>query len=170
MNALQRQQLQTPGYGEFTVTYGTAAGPGSITKTFTQNSAGVPGEAGEAGGYGDGFGKDLAAADLNRDGYADLAVADRSEKVSGKASAGAVTIMWGAKSGLGSKATRLPIKAKSHLSFGNELETGDCDGDGDKDLLAGSVNRETSLFFRASASGITTGTVTELNLKPRFPQ
>jgi hypothetical protein len=123
-----------PGYGEFTVTYGTAAGPGSTTKTFTQNSTGVPGKAGDAGGYGDGFGEDLAAADLNRDGYADLAVADRSEKVSGKVSAGAVTIMWGAKSGLGSKATRLPVKAKSHLSFGNELETGDFDGDGKADL------------------------------------
>ncbi|WP_327728087.1 FG-GAP and VCBS repeat-containing protein [Streptomyces sp. NBC_00487] len=123
-----------PGYGEFTVTYGTATGPGSTTKTFTQKSAGVPGTAGDAGGYGDGFGEDLAAADLNRDGYADLAVADRSEKVNGKVSAGAVTIMWGAKSGLGTKATRLPVKAKSHLSFGNELETGDFDGDGKADL------------------------------------
>lgn len=115
------------------MTYGTATGPGSTTKTFTQKSAGVPGTAGDAGGYGDGFGEDLAAADLNRDGYADLAVADRSEKVNGKVSAGAVTIMWGAKSGLGTKATRLPVKAKSHLSFGNELETGDFDGDGKAD-------------------------------------
>ncbi|WNZ09091.1 FG-GAP and VCBS repeat-containing protein [Streptomyces sp. 11x1] len=124
----------TTDWGSFTVTYGTATGPGTKTKTFTQNSAGVPGKSGDAGGYGDGFGEDLAAADLNRDGYADLAVADRSEKVSGKVSAGAVTIMWGAKSGLGTKATRLPLKAKSHLSFGNELETGDFDGDGKADL------------------------------------
>ncbi|MGW0840383.1 FG-GAP and VCBS repeat-containing protein [Streptomyces sp. NPDC002787] len=124
----------TTDWGSFTVTYGTATGPGTRTKRFTQNSAGVPGKSGDAGGYVDGFGEDLAAADLNRDGYADLAVADRSEKVGGKVSAGAVTIMWGAKSGLGTKATRLPLKAKSHLSFGNELETGDFDGDGKADL------------------------------------
>ncbi|MFM9695730.1 FG-GAP and VCBS repeat-containing protein [Streptomyces europaeiscabiei] len=150
----------TPGYGEFTVTYGAAAGPGSTTKTFTQNSAGVPGKAGEAGGYGDGFGKDLAAADLNRDGYADLAVADRSEKVSGKASAGAVTIMWGARSGLGSKATRLPVKAKSHRSFGNELVTGDFDGDGKADLAVADGIDTVSIYRGGFTQAGKTGKVT----------
>ncbi|MFD4524536.1 FG-GAP repeat domain-containing protein [Streptomyces sp. NPDC058470] len=75
--------------GSVTVTYGTAAGPGTKVKTFTQNSAGIPGTAGDAGGYGDGFGHSLANADFNRDGYADLAVGDHSEKVSGKVAAGA---------------------------------------------------------------------------------
>src|ERR1044072_2440041 len=71
--------------GEVAVTYGTATGTGTATKTFTQSSAGIPGTVGDAGGYGDAFGEDIATADLNRDGYADLAVADFTEKVSGKA-------------------------------------------------------------------------------------
>ncbi|MFM9449930.1 FG-GAP and VCBS repeat-containing protein [Streptomyces europaeiscabiei] len=124
----------TPGDGAFTVTYGTATGPGTTSKVFTQKSAGVPGTAGDAGGFGDLFGEDLATADLDRDGYADLAVADRTEKVSGKVSSGAVTVMWGSKSGLGTKATRLPVKTETYLGFGNELETGDFDGDGKADL------------------------------------
>ncbi|MDX3516533.1 FG-GAP and VCBS repeat-containing protein [Streptomyces scabiei] len=149
-----------PGYGEFTVTYGTAAGPGNRTRTFTQNSAGVPGKAGDAGGLGDDFGGDLAAADLNRDGYADLAVADRSEKVSGKAGAGAVTIMWGAKSGLGTKATRLPVKATYLRGFGNELETGDFDGDGRADLAVADGIDTVSLYRGGFTQAGRTGKVT----------
>ncbi|WP_149831079.1 FG-GAP and VCBS repeat-containing protein [Streptomyces tailanensis] len=154
----------TTGDGSFTVTYGTATGPGTKSKTFTQNSAGVPGTAGDAGGYADGFGEDLAAADLNRDGYADLAVADRTEKVSGKASAGAVTIMWGAKSGVGTKATRLPVKAKSHLGFGNELETGDFNGDGKADLAVADGIDTVHIYRGGFAKTGTTGKVTKHTL------
>ena len=38
-----------------TVTYGTATGPGTTSKRFTQNSAGIPGTSGDAGGYVDGL-------------------------------------------------------------------------------------------------------------------
>ncbi|MFI1730530.1 FG-GAP and VCBS repeat-containing protein [Streptomyces acidicola] len=154
------------GYGSFTVTYGTATGPGTTTKRFTQNSAGIPGTAGDAGGFSDGFGEDLAAADLNRDGYADLAVADRTEKVSGKVSSGAVTIMWGSATGLGSKATRLPVQAKSHLGFGNEIETGDFNGDGKPDLAVAD-GIDTVYVYRGgfSQSG-TTGAVTKHKPSP----
>jgi hypothetical protein len=145
------------GHGAFTVTYGTATGPGTETATFTQRSPGVPGTAGDAGGYADGFGEDLAAADLNRDGYADLAVADRSEKVS----AGAVTIMWGARSGLGTKATRLPITARSHRAFGNEIETGDFNGDGKADLAVADGIDTVHIFRGGFSQSGATGTVTK---------
>jgi hypothetical protein len=150
----------TTGWGSFTVTYGTASGPGTVRKTFTQNSAGIPGTAGDAGGYADGFGEDLAAADLNRDGYADLAVADRSEKVGDTVSAGAVTIMWGSGSGLGTRATRLPMPAEAYWGFGNELETGDFNGDGRPDLAVADGTRAVYIYRGGFSTSGTTGAVT----------
>ncbi|WP_225836174.1 FG-GAP and VCBS repeat-containing protein [Streptomyces sp. NK08204] len=147
--------------GEVTVTYGTATGPGTTTKTFTQDSPNIPGTAGDAGGYGDGFGDQLAKADFNRDGYADLAVGDRSEMVGTKAGAGAVTILWGAASGLGTKATRIPVTARSDYGFGAALASGDFNGDGKADLaVADGVG--TIYIYRGGFSQTgTTGPVTK---------
>ncbi|MFJ3303370.1 FG-GAP and VCBS repeat-containing protein [Streptomyces sp. NPDC086549] len=147
--------------GEVTVTYGTATGPGTVTKKFTQDSAGIPGKAGDAGGYADSFGEGLANADFNRDGYADLAVADRSEKVGTKAGAGAVTILWGAKAGLGAKATRIPVTAHADYEFGTALATGDFNGDGKADLAVAN-GIDTVYIYRGGFSQTgTTGAVTK---------
>ncbi|MEU1707452.1 VCBS repeat-containing protein [Streptomyces sp. NPDC005706] len=164
-----RDYAQASYGGSFTVTYGTATGPGTVTKTFTQSSTGVPGTAGDAGGYADAFGEDLAAADLNADGYADLAVADFTEKVSDKIDSGAVTIMWGAASGLGTKATRLPVAAVKRRGFGKGVETGDFNGDGKPDLaVIDSLN--TAYVFRGGFSKTgTTGTVTKHRLPLSSP-
>lgn len=155
--------------GSFTVTYGTATGPGTVTKTFTQNSSGIPGTAGDAGGYADTFGEDLAAADLNQDGYADLAVTDFTEKVSGKVSSGAVTIMWGAKSGLGSKATRLPVGAVAYRGFGKAVETGDFNGDGKADLAVVDAIGTAYIFRGGFSKTGTTGKVTKHHLPAGSP-
>ncbi|MFC8518973.1 FG-GAP and VCBS repeat-containing protein [Streptomyces sp. NPDC057257] len=155
------------GGGGVTVTYGTATGPGTVTKRFTQSTAGIPGTAGDAGGYTDTFGDDLATADLNRDGYADLAIADFTEKVSGKVGAGAVTILWGAKSGLsGTGAVRLKVTASSHRAFGKQIETGDFNGDGKADLAVAD-GIDTVYVYRGgfSKSG-TTGAVTKHRPSP----
>ncbi|MEU2156879.1 FG-GAP and VCBS repeat-containing protein [Streptomyces sp. NPDC019396] len=146
--------------GEVTVTYGTATGPGTVTKTFTQDSAGIPGKAGDSGGYGDSFGDQLANADFNRDGYADLAVADRSEKVGTKVAAGAVTILWGAKSGLGTKATRIPAAAQALYGFGAALATGDFNGDGKADLAVADGVSTVSIYRGGFSQSGTTGAVT----------
>ncbi|MFJ4522420.1 FG-GAP and VCBS repeat-containing protein [Streptomyces sp. NPDC088810] len=124
----------TGGNGKVTVVYGTRTGPGPKTVRFTQDSPHIPGEAGEAGGYADRFGDQLANADLNRDGYADLVVGDRSEQVGTTAGAGAVTVLWGSRAGLGAKATRLPVPAGAGLGLGAALASGDFDGDGRADL------------------------------------
>lgn len=148
------------GGGSVTVTYGTAGGPGTKVKTFTQNSAGIPGTAGDSGGYVDMFGESLAAADFNRDGYADLAVGDGSEKVGSRAAAGAVTIVWGSKSGLSSTATRIPLKSPhAHFGFGASLATGDFNGDGKIDLAVTDI--EAVYVYRGGfAKSGTTGKVT----------
>ncbi|MGW3644548.1 FG-GAP and VCBS repeat-containing protein [Streptomyces sp. NPDC000878] len=146
-----------------TVTYGTATGPGTKSKRFTQNSAGIPGTSGDAGGYADGFGGSLANADLNRDGYADLVVGDRSEKVSGKTAAGAVTVLWGAKAGLGAKATRIPVTANSYYGFGTALATGDFNGDGKPDLAVADGVGTVYIYRGGIGPAGTTGKVTKHN-------
>ncbi len=144
-----------------TVTYGTATGPGRTSKRFTQNSAGIPGTSGDAGGYVDGFGGSLANADLNRDGYADLVIGDRSEKVSGKVAAGAVTILWGARAGLGAKATRIPVTANAYYGFGAALATGDFNGDGKPDLAVADGVGTTYIYRGGIGPAGTTGRVTK---------
>jgi hypothetical protein len=147
--------------GDVTVTYGTATGIGTTTKTFTQSSAGVPGTAGDAGGYADAFGEDIATADLNRDGYADLAVADFTEKVSGKAGSGAVTILWGRKTGLtGTDATRLKVTARSDQGFGKAIEAGDFNGDGKADLAIANAIDSVYVYRGGFAKSGATGKVT----------
>ncbi|MFI2211913.1 FG-GAP and VCBS repeat-containing protein [Streptomyces sp. NPDC020141] len=114
-----------------TLTYGTAAGPGGKTKEFDQRSPGIPGTLTGA----DGFSSAMAAADFNNDGYADLAVADPTEKVGNRRGQGMVVVVWGTKSGLGSKATTLPLKSpKADMGFGRHLAAGDFDGNGKADL------------------------------------
>ncbi|WP_329336092.1 FG-GAP and VCBS repeat-containing protein [Streptomyces sp. NBC_00663] len=148
--------------GGVVVTYGTATGPGTTTKTFTQASAGIPGTPGDAGGYVDAFGDDMAAADLNRDGYADLAVADFTEKVGTKTSAGAVTILWGAKSGLsGTGAVRLKVTAHAGYGFGKQIETGDFNGDGKADLAVANGIDTVYVYRGGFAKSGSTGSVTK---------
>ncbi|UFR02731.1 FG-GAP-like repeat-containing protein [Streptomyces sp. Go40/10] len=150
--------------GEVTVTYGTATGPGPKTVRFTQDSPNIPGKAGDADGYADTFGDQVANADLNRDGYADLAVADRSEKVGTKTGAGAVTILWGAKAGLGAKATRIP--AKSGIGFGTALAAGDFNGDGKPDLAVTDVTGTLFVYRGGFSQTGTTGSVSKLEVSP----
>jgi hypothetical protein len=150
--------------GAVTVTYGTATGPGPKTVRFTQDSPNIPGQAGDAAGYADGFGDQVANADLNQDGYADLAVADRSEKVGTKAGAGAVTILWGAKAGLGAKATRIP--ARSSLAFGAALASGDFTGDGKPDLAVADVTGTLFVYRGGFSPSGTTGSVTRMEVSP----
>ncbi|GAA2221780.1 FG-GAP repeat protein [Streptomyces amakusaensis] len=118
--------------GTVHITYGTARGIGVRMKMFHQNSPGIPGT---RDGEEDMFGEAMATADFNGDGYGDLAVSDPTERVGKRNQVGMVMIVWGSKSGIGSKATALTLaKPYTRQWFGSHLATGDFDGDGKPDL------------------------------------
>ncbi|MGY5047441.1 VCBS repeat-containing protein [Streptomyces sp. 900105755] len=105
------------GAGAVVVLYGSASGLStSHRKTITQNTTGVPGVS-EAG---DGFGSATATADLNRDGYADLVVGTPYEDTSKGTESGAVTVLWGSRSGLTS-GTDLPSPFSSPSHYGEDV-------------------------------------------------
>lgn len=105
------------GAGAVVVLYGSKSGlSAGNRKTITQNTAGVPGTAER----GDGFGATTATADLNRDGYADLVVGSPYEDSSKGTDAGAVTVLWGSRSGLTS-GTDLPSPSGSTTHYGLDL-------------------------------------------------
>lgn len=105
------------GAGAVVVLYGSASGlSASRRKTITQNMAGVPGVS-EAG---DAFGSATATADLNRDGYADLVVGTPYEDTSKGTESGAVTVLWGSRSGLTS-GTDLPSPFSSPSHYGEDV-------------------------------------------------
>lgn len=145
--------------GGILVTFGTAQGPGTTTQHVDQSSPGVYGTD-EAD---DMFGEVRAAADLDGDGYGDLAVAARGEDVDGRKDQGAVTVLWGGKNGL-SGGTALANKGpkQSYDYMGGDLATGDFTGDGKQDLAV--VNNGKTYIYRGgfTRSG-TTGSVTTLD-------
>ncbi|MEU9387894.1 FG-GAP-like repeat-containing protein, partial [Streptomyces sp. NPDC048279] len=125
--------------GAVVVSYGSRSGIKASNRTVvTQNSAGVPGTAEK---YDD-FGSSLAFGDLNRDGYADLAVGAEGED----GEAGSVTILWGSKKGLsGGRAVADPARS-SHHRFGMSLAIGDFTADGRADLAVGSTGADVQIF------------------------
>ncbi|HYH91688.1 MAG TPA: hypothetical protein VD763_00915, partial [Candidatus Saccharimonadales bacterium] len=125
--------------GQVTVIQGSAAGLVLASDVvWTQESLGA------GGGTGDWFGSSLAIGDLDRDGYADLAVGVRFDRVSGVV-AGAVNVIYGTADGLSDEGDQLwhqdrqnvPGTAESGDHFGWAVAIGDLDGDGDDDLAIG---------------------------------
>ncbi|MFC8373862.1 FG-GAP-like repeat-containing protein [Streptomyces sp. NPDC057239] len=118
--------------GSVTVLYGSADGvsPARST-TLTQNSAGVPGD---AGSYHL-FGATHASGDLDADGYTDLVVGAPGEAVRYSSSYGTLTVLWGGPDGLsGDGMTMVSPYATSEWSaekdYGKKVVVADLDGDG----------------------------------------
>jgi hypothetical protein len=127
--------------GEVDVFYGTAAGVTAVdSQLWTQDSAGVPGE----GEEGDWFGSALTLGDYDRDGFGDLAIGARFDRV-GAIRAGAVNVLYGSGAGLTATDGQwlhqnlpgVPGTAEAGDAFGHALASGDLDGDGASDLAIG---------------------------------
>ncbi|GGO42792.1 FG-GAP and VCBS repeat-containing protein [Streptomyces lasiicapitis] len=117
--------------GQVVITYGTAHGLAPARRTvISQNSPGVPGAAEKD----DEFGRQTAVADLNGDGYSDLAVAAPKEKVGRKEDSGTLIVAWGSRTGLSGATTVKNPQSLYGSYFGIGLAAADFTGDGKPDL------------------------------------
>jgi FG-GAP repeat len=113
---------------------GSRSGLSLKEKVITQSSAGVPG----ASESYDSFGRAVASADFDRDGFADLAIGQPGENLTDQSDeSGAVTVVYGSKTGLDTnRSAQLTLPGSRAL--GTALVAADLTGDGYPDLAVGS--------------------------------
>jgi hypothetical protein len=149
--------------GGVNLLFGSSSGLSSAGNEFwTQNSGGI-GDASEAN---DDFGSSLSAADLDGDGFADLAVGVPGEEVAGIPAAGAVSVLYGTGSGLSSSGNQfwnqnsqgIGDTAEAADNFGASLTTGDADGDGFADLAVGVPDENVGSISNAGGVNVLYGT------------
>ncbi len=106
--------------GSVNVLYGSADGIVTTgNQRWTQNSPGIAGTAERP----DGFGVALAAADLGKSSYADLAVASPCENVGGVDCAGGVNVIYGRANGLSARGDQFWSQSSSGVA--DKPEQGD---------------------------------------------
>ncbi|MGW4541639.1 VCBS repeat-containing protein [Streptomyces chartreusis] len=149
---------------------GSANGPvGTKAKYVNQDTAGVLG----AAERGDGFGTDISVADVDGDGYADVATGVPGEDFDGRTDAGGTVVLRGGPNGLtgtGAKGVNqntdgVPGAAETKDVFGTATHLVDGNGDGRAELAVGAPGENADAgsvwVFRSTSTGITpTGSFT----------
>lgn len=139
--------------GGVVVLRGFRSGVSTKGRVITQSSHGVVGSSEDQ----DQFGAAVASADFNRDGYADLAIGAPGEKI-GNDPGGAVTILYGSRTGLrGKGSVRLSQPKGTTTSSGSvggdSVAAADFTGDGWPDLAVGNLGADLVRVFRGGRSG-----------------
>lgn len=157
--------------GAVVISYGAQGGPPAAAEPtwINQGTAGVPGAAESA----DGFGTDVTTGDTDGDGCDDIAAGLPGEDIDGTADAGSVTVLKGARggvSGTGAKGfhqgTRgVPGVLEKGDRFGGATHLVDGNGDGRTELAVGAPRENSDdgsvWVLPAGPGGITaTGTIT----------
>jgi hypothetical protein len=150
--------------GGVSIIYGSATGlTAAGNQLWTQDSAGIQGSAGQA----DNFGRALAAANLGRDGQADLAVGVPSFD-----SIGEVSVLYGSSAGLTAAGNQLLSQDTPGMldtgevgdSFGLELAAGNFGRSSQADLAIGVPFEDVGRIGDAGAVNVIYGSVSGLTV------
>ncbi|WP_020579161.1 FG-GAP and VCBS repeat-containing protein [Actinopolymorpha alba] len=160
----------TEGAGEVQVWSGSRTGivTSKEPMLITQDSPGIP----DASEKWDQFGTSLALADVNGDGYAELAIGAPQEGIDASAKAGAVTVIPGSATGprlnwstqYSQNTAGILGRSETDDLFGHTVAFRDFNNDGRPELVVGSIgeddvrNGEGAVHvLRGTRAGLTTG-------------
>ncbi len=154
--------------GVIHVLYGTTSG--LSTSNDISLDPGSPGVKGSSKA-GDLFGSAVVVGDFDNDGYDDAVIGSPGKKRPKKAGAGAITVLYGSRSGLRAKQSKtftaagkgVRGSAERWANFGSSLAVGDFDNDGYDDVAVGapgsggkgSYDSGAVHIFYGSSKGIT---------------